>query len=67
MKQNSTSKSVETTVNKPDILINSRRNFIKKAAYAAPTLLALGALTRPIDAKAGFDNPPSGPIKPPWG
>ncbi len=40
---------------------NSRRAFMKKAAYAAPTLVALGALTRPTDAKAGFGKPPSGP------
>ena len=38
-----------------------RRSFIKKAAYVAPTLLALGALSRPTDAKAGFGKPPSGP------
>ena len=38
-----------------------RRSFIKKAAYVAPTLLALGTLTRPTDAKAGFGKPPSGP------
>ena len=39
----------------------SRRSFMKKAAYVAPTLVALGALTRPTDAKAGFGKPPSGP------
>ncbi len=38
-----------------------RRAFMKKAVYAAPTLVALGALTRPTDAKAGFGKPPSGP------
>ena len=38
----------------------SRRSFIKKAAYVAPTLIALGTLTRPSDAKAG-PRPPSGP------
>ena len=32
----------------------------KKAVYVAPTLIALGALTRPTDAKA-FGKPPSGP------
>ena len=40
---------------------NDRRTFIKKAAYVAPTLMALGALSRPTDAKAGFGKPPSGP------
>ena len=39
----------------------SRRDFIKKAAYAAPTLIALGGLLHPTDAKAGFGKPPSGP------
>jgi len=41
--------------------LESRRSFMKKAAYAAPTLVALGTLTRPTDAKAGFNKPPSGP------
>lgn len=40
---------------------NDRRTFIKKAAYVAPTLIALGVLSRPTDAKAGFGRPPSGP------
>ena len=39
---------------------SSRRTFIKKVAYVAPTLIALGGLTRPTDAKAG-PRPPSGP------
>ena len=30
----------------------SRRNFLKKAAYAAPVVLALGAMTAPISAHA---------------
>ena len=38
-----------------------RRSFLKKVAYTAPTLLALGSLTRPSDAKAGFGPPPSAP------
>jgi len=41
--------------------LESRRSFIKKAAYAAPTLVALGTLMRPTEAKAGFGKPPSGP------
>jgi len=41
--------------------LENRRSFIKKAAYAAPTLVALGTLTRPTEAKAGFGKPPSGP------
>jgi len=41
--------------------LESRRSFMKKAAYAAPTLVALGTLTRPTEAKAGFGKPPSGP------
>ena len=40
----------------------SRRSFLKKAAYAAPTIVALGALTKPTESKAGFGKPPSGPV-----
>ena len=56
----------------------SRRTFLKKAAYSAPTLIALGALAGPLAAKrsrsrAGTEEdcdpfvdpdcyPPSGPI-----
>ena len=38
-----------------------RRHFLKKAAYAAPTIVALGALTKPTESEAGFGKPPSGP------
>ena len=48
-----------TTKNKEQA---ERRRFMKKAVYAAPTLIALGGLLRPTDAKAGFGRPPSGPI-----
>lgn len=38
----------------------SRRGFIKKAAYTAPTLLILGSLTKTQDVKAAdFGLPPS--------
>ena len=47
-----------TTVN------SSRRGFLKKAVYAAPTIVALGALTKPTETKAGFGKPPSGPTWP---
>jgi hypothetical protein len=30
----------------------SRRHFLKKAAYATPTIMALGHLTRPTNARA---------------
>ena len=30
----------------------SRRNFLKKAAYSAPTIVAMGGLLRPTQAKA---------------
>ena len=45
-----------TTVEK-----NDRRSFLKKAVYAAPTIVALGALLKPIESEAGFGKPPSGP------
>lgn len=31
---------------------NSRRAFLKKAAYVAPTIVALGSITKPISAMA---------------
>ena len=40
---------------------NSRRGFLKKAAYVAPTLISLGTLLRTTDAKADFGPPPSAP------
>ena len=43
-----------------------RRGFLKKTAYAAPTLLALGALTKPTKVKAGFGGPPSDPAVNAW-
>jgi len=32
--------------------LESRRSFIKKAAYAAPTIIALGAIRQPVSAAA---------------
>ena len=43
---------------------DSRRTFLKKAVYAAPTVVALGALMKPTESKAGFGKPPSGPTWP---
>jgi len=40
---------------------DERRSFLKKAAYAAPTLISLGTLMRTTDAKAAFGPPPSAP------
>ena len=50
-----TKKQVESDTN------SSRRTFIKKAAYIAPSLIILGTLSRPTDANARFGRPPSGP------
>ena len=50
-------KEMEVTVKHVN---NARRGFLKSAAYAAPTIVALGALTKPTDAKA-FTKPPSAP------
>lgn len=44
--------------------VNKRRKFLKKAAYSAPVLLALGQLTKPTKAQADSGDP-SGP--PNWG
>ena len=38
-----------------------RRNFLKKTAYAAPSLIVLGQLARPNRAKADLGPPPSAP------
>ena len=40
----------------------SRRTFLKKAVYVTPTIVALGALTKPTKSEAGFNGPPSGPV-----
>lgn len=34
--------------------VESRRNFLKKAAYAAPAVIALGTLTAPVSAQASL-------------
>jgi len=38
-----------------------RREFLIKAAYTAPVVVALGALAKPTESKAGYRHPPSGP------
>ena len=41
---------------------NERRSFLKKAVYATPTVVALGALMKPKQSNAAsFGPPPSGP------
>ena len=40
---------------------STRRGFLKKAVYAAPTIVVLGALTKPTESEAEFGKPPSGP------
>ncbi len=40
---------------------HGRRSFLKKTAYAAPTLIALGGLVKPTKAQADFGGPPSDP------
>ena len=39
----------------------SRRSFLKKSVYAAPTLMVLGSLTKPTQTHADFGPPPSDP------
>ncbi len=53
-------KNIEIKNNKKE---TSRRDFMKKAVYSAPTVLVLGSLARPTKAKAettGFGAPPEG-------
>lgn len=33
--------------------VESRRSFIRKAAYAVPTVIALGQITNPVKSSAG--------------
>lgn len=68
-------KDLSTTDEFPDQksteILNSRRNFIKKAAYTAPTLIALGYLTKPdmihADGTGGPDGPPLDELLPKLG
>ena len=39
----------------------ARRGFLKKAVYAAPTILLLDELVKPQQAQAGFGSSPSDP------
>lgn len=41
-------------MNTSEVSNNSRRSFLKKAAYAAPVVMALGALTAPVSAHASY-------------
>jgi len=47
-------------------LEQERRSFLKKTAYATPTLIALGGLIKPTKAAADFGGPPSDPNSTPW-
>ncbi len=38
-----------------------RRGFLKKTAYAAPTIIVLGGLLKPRNANADFGGTPSDP------
>jgi len=38
-----------------------RRTFLKRSAYAAPTLMLLGAIGHTTKANAGYGSPPSDP------
>lgn len=41
--------------------VNGRRDFLKKAVYTTPKLVALGYLARPENSKADFSGGPDGP------
>lgn len=51
--------------NKDNAVEKKRRIFLKKAVYAAPTIVALGALMKPTKTNA-FDGPPSDPNTNAW-
>ncbi len=40
---------------------NSRRSFLKKTVWAAPTLVVLGGLMKPQEVRADFSGDPAGP------
>ena len=40
---------------------NTRRKFLKKAAYSAPVLMAMGQLVKPEKASADFSSPDGPP------
>jgi len=44
-----------------DIVKKERRSFLKKAVYAAPTVVCLGYLSRPNKLNAGDSDIPAGP------
>ncbi len=49
------------------LLTHERRSFLKKTAYATPTLVALGSLMKPTKATAAdFGGPPSDPGTTQW-
>ncbi|RLA69296.1 MAG: hypothetical protein DRG09_06150 [Epsilonproteobacteria bacterium] len=52
MKKNTKNKLTSQTMNKENNLKSERRYFLKKAAYSAPGLIALGQLIKPVNAKA---------------
>jgi len=57
-------KKIETNEEKKVVeKVSDRRNFLKKAAYSAPVLLALGQLAHPTKAEADS----GGPVGPPGG
>ena len=51
-------KKNEKSGGKPEL--KSRRGFLKQVAYVAPTVVVLGALTKPTESGA-TKNPPSAP------
>lgn len=40
---------------------SSRRGFLKKSLYTAPSIVALGTLMKPENLQAGGSNPPGPP------
>jgi len=59
-------KAVSTNTGKYEKEQNSRRGFLKKAAYSTPVLIAMGQLAKPIDAQAdGTQSGQSEPVDPP--
>lgn len=58
---NMENKKEPSLVSEQHKITDSRRQFLKKAAYAAPKIVALGYLARPENGRADDSSGPKGP------
>ena len=67
MIKNDKSKNIDISIEKPVQNKTERRSFLKKAVYAAPTLITMGYLARPKNANARDTGGESAPDTGAWG